>query len=193
MSSTLIQQSLIDIEQNLKKLESASSQVGNMAEKSEQLISSIASVIESIEAIKNSFSNDENYLKNNVQESLEYFGKTLSKAGDSFNNKASVISSKHEKVINDTIVKMNEFKSNLSDVQKTILDFDLEKNLGKISYEISSLSEQITKSQVTAFNDVTELKAQLKNISEKQEKSAKLNLILIAAGFALTILIILIT
>jgi ABC-type transporter Mla subunit MlaD len=138
MSSTLIQQSLIDIEQNLKKLESASSQVGNMAEKSEQLISSIASVIESIEAIKNSFSNDENYLKNNVQESLEYFGKTLSKAGDSFNNKASVISSKHEKVINDTIVKMNEFKSNLSDVQKTILDFDLEKNLGKISYEISN-------------------------------------------------------
>ena len=193
MSSTLIQQSLIDIEQNLKKLESASSQVGNMAEKSEQLISSIASVIESIEAIKNSFSNDENYLKNNVQESLEYFGKTLSKAGDSFNNKASVISSKHEKVINDTIVKMNEFKSNLSDVQKTILDFDLEKNLGKINYEISSLSEQITKNQVTAFNDVTELKAQLKNISEKQEKSAKLNLILIAAGFALTILIILIT
>jgi len=193
MSSTLIQQSLIDIEQNLKKLESASSQVGNMAEKSEQLISSIASVIESIEAIKNSFSNDENYLKNNVQESLEYFGKTLSKAGDSFNNKASVISSKHEKVINDTIVKMNQFKSNLSDVQKTILDFDLEKNLGKINYEISSLSEQITKNQVTAFNDVTELKAQLKNISEKQEKSAKLNLILIAAGFALTILIILIT
>ena len=192
MSNTLIQQSLIDIEQNLKKLESARSQVGNMADKSEQLISSVASVIESIEAIKNSFSNDENYLKNSVHERLEDFSKTLSKSGENVNNKASEISSKHKKVIDETIVKMDEFKSNLSDVQKSILDFDLEQSLDKIRAELSSLIEQVTKNQATTTKEVDELKAQLKSTLESQEKSAKLNLIVLAAGFVITIVIILI-
>lgn len=192
MSNTLIQQSLIDIEQNLKKLESARSQVGNMADKSEQLISSVASVIESIEAIKNSFSNDENYLKNSVLERLEDFSKTLSKSGENVNNKASEISSKHKKVIDETIVKMDEFKSNLSDVQKSILDFDLEQSLDKIRAELSSLKEQVTKNQATTTKEVDELKAQLKSTLESQEKSAKLNLIVLAAGFVITIVIILI-
>lgn len=225
MSNILIQQSLIDIEQNLKKLESARNQVGNMTDKSEQLISSVVSVIESIEAIKNSFSNDENYLKNSVHDSLEEFSKSLSNGAENANkktidisekykhevqentklfvdelksctenanNKASEITSKYEKVFNDTIIKMDEFKSNLSDVQKSILDFDLEHSLDKIRAELSNLTEQITKNQATTTNKVDELKVQLKSTKDSQEKSAKLNLIVLAAGFVITIIIILI-
>ena len=87
---------------------------------------------------------------------------------------------------------MDEFKSNLSDVQKSILDFDLEQSLDKIRAELSSLKEQVTKNQATTTKEVDELKAQLKSTLESQEKSAKLNLIVLAAGFVITIVIILI-
>ena len=226
MSSTLIQQSLIDIEQNLKKLESARSQVGTMADKSEQLITSVASVIKSIEAIKNSFSNDGNYLKNSVHESLEEFSQSLSNGAESANKKTTDISEKYKvevqqntkffmdelksctenananaveinttlkKVIEGSINKINDFQANLSDVQRSILDFNLEKSLDKITTEIAKTSELITSNQTTTNQELSELKSQIESAKSLQEKSSKLNLIVLAAGFILTIAIILIT
>ena len=226
MSSTLIQQSLIDIEQNLKKLESARSQVGTMADKSEQLITSVASVIKSIEAIKNSFSTDENYFKNSVHESLEEFSQSLSNGAESANKKTIDISEKYKveiqestkffmdelkcctenananaveinttlkKVIEGIINKINEFQANLSDVQKSILDFDLEKSLDKIRAETAKTSELIMSNQTTTNREISDLKSRIESSNNLNEKSAKLNLTLLAAGFVLTILVVVLT
>lgn len=190
MSNTVIQQSLIDIEQNLRKLETARSQVGNIAEKTERLISSISSVLGSIESIRESFDSEENYLKNSVEGSLDIFRKALEKSSGEALSKAASLSDKQEKAFNDTLLKLEEFQSKLRDVQKTLLDFDLEKSLDGIKGEISSLIEVVNGNQEANSKKLNEIKAEISANQALQAKVAKQNLIALAAGFALVIVII---
>ena len=88
---------------------------------------------------------------------------------------------------------MEEFQTNLSDIQKSILDFDLEKSLDKITTEVSGLSELIASNQTATSQELEEIKSKLEEHKTQHEKSSKLNLIILAAGFILTFAIILIT
>lgn len=115
MSNTAIQQSLIDIEQNLRKLESARSQVDNIADKSERLIVSIASVIESIDTIRESFDSDEGYLANSIQNSLDEFQASLKKHSKETQTQTVDLNKKQEKSINNNINKIEEFQQKLKD------------------------------------------------------------------------------
>jgi DNA anti-recombination protein RmuC len=193
MSNTLIQQSLIDIEQNLRKLESARNQVGGVAEKTERLIESISSVISNVESIREAFEGEESYLKKGVQNSLDAFKKDLEKSSEVALRKASDLSEKQDKIISETILKLEEFQSKLRDVQKSLLDFDLEKSLDGIRGEISKLTEEVNSNQKKNSDILDEIKSEIRANQEIVAKNAKQNLLLLAVGFVLVIVVIFIT
>jgi hypothetical protein len=193
MSNALIQQSLIDIEQNLRKLESARNQVGGVAEKTERLIESISSVISNIESIREAFEGEESYLKKGVQNSLDAFKKDLEKSSEVALKKASALSEKQDKIISETILKLEDFQSKLRDVQKSLLDFDLEKSLDGIRGEISKLIEEVNSNQKKNSDILDEIKSEIKANQEIVAKNAKQNLLVLAVGFVLVILVIFIT
>ena len=193
MSNTLIQQSLIDIEQNLRKLESARNQVGSVAEKTERLISSISSVIENVESIREAFEGEESYLKKSVENSLDNFKKDLQKSSDLALSKASELSEKQEKIISETVLKLEEFQSKLRDVQKTLLDFDIEKSLDGIRLELSKLIEEVNSNQKKNSDLLNEMKSEIRTNHELAIKSDKQNLIVLAVGFVLVVIVIFIS
>jgi DNA anti-recombination protein RmuC len=193
MSNALIQQSLIDIEQNLRKLESARNQVGGVAEKTERLIESISSVISNIESIREAFEGEESYLKKGVQNSLDAFKKDLEKSSEVALKKASALSEKQDKIISETILKLEDFQSKLRDVQKSLLDFDLEKSLDGIRGEISKLIEEVNSNQKKNSDILDEIKSEIKANQEIVAKNAKQNLLVLAVGFVLVIVVIFIT
>lgn len=193
MSNTLIQQSLIDIEQNLRKLESARNQVGSVAEKTERLISSISSVIANVESIREAFEGEESYLKKSIQNSLDNFKKDLQKSSDLALSKASALSEKQEKIISETVLKLEEFQSKLRDVQKTLLDFNIEKSLDGIRLELFRLIEEVNLNHKKNSDLLNEMKSEIRTNHELAIKSDKQNLILLAVGFVLVVIVIFIS
>ena len=193
MSNTLIQQSLIDIEQNLRKLESARNQVGSVAEKTERLISSISSVIANVESIRDAFEGEESYLKKSIQNSLDNFKKDLQKSSDLALSKASELSGKQEKIISETVLKLEEFQSKLRDVQKTLLDFNIEKSLDGIRLELFRLIEEVNLNHKKNSDLLNEMKSEIRTNHELAIKSNKQNLIVLAVGFVLVVIVIFIS
>ena len=193
MSNTLIQQSLIDIEQNLRKLESARNQVGSVAEKTERLISSISSVIANVESIRDAFEGEESYLKKSIQNSLDNFKKDLQKSSDLALSKASELSEKQEKIISETVLKLEEFQSKLRDVQKTLLDFNIEKSLDGIRLELFRLIEEVNLNHKKNSDLLNEMKSEIRTNHELAIKSDKQNLIVLAVGFVLVVIVIFIS
>ena len=191
MSNKVIQQSLINIEQNLRKLESARNQVEKISDRSSELITSISSVLKSINAIRQSFESDENYLINNVKESLKSFADKLDEGAASANKKTVEITAHHEKIIEGSISKIKDFLENLSDVQQSILDFDLKESLDKIRQELVTLTETIKINQSTNTQELNAIKSELEAARIRQEKAAGINLIVLVLGFVLTIVILL--
>ena len=65
MSNPVIQQTLVDLEQSLSKIESARTQVNNVSEKSEQIISQFNRILKSIESISDGVGIDKESIKQN--------------------------------------------------------------------------------------------------------------------------------
>ena len=157
------------------------------------MISSISSVIENVESIREAFEGEESYLKKSVQNSLDNFKKDLQKSSDLALSKASELSEKQEKIISETVLKLEEFQSKLRDVQKTLLDFDIEKSLDRIRLELSKLIEEVNSNQKKNSDLLNEMKSEIRTNHELAIKSDKQNLIVLAVGFVLVVIVIFIS
>ena len=196
MSKTIIEQSLIEIEQNLKELESASSQVKKVTDKSDKLANSITALVTNIEAIKNTFNNDKEYLSKRLDESVTDFGKTLVKANKDIENKAIKSHLRHEKAIDDSIDRIQELQEHLNDVRKAVLEFDLQKGFDKVSGELNKVSSQ-TSVNLTSINTtqkkLKELTQNLDSFVEEYKKQSTINLAVNIIGFLILSVLIYLT
>lgn len=188
MSKTIIEQALIEIEQNLKELESASSQVKKVTDKSDRLANSIIALVTNIETIKNTFNNDKEYLTKRLDESVTDFGKTLIKANKDLENNAIKSYSRHETFIDNSIDKIQELQEHLDDVKKAVLEFDLQEGLNKVSGELKKISSQ-TSVNLTSINTtqkkLIELEQNVDNFIEDHKKQSTINLAVNIIGFLL--------
>lgn len=181
MSNSAIQQSLIDIEQNLRKLESARSQVEGLAHKSEQLSSLVANLIESIEAIKISYEDAESSLQQNFEKSLIKFEGNLSETIHSVDIKSKEFLSNQESFITKAVDNLKDIDKNLLETKKSIQELDLEKRMNSIKVELSEIKEQVNSNHNKTFSNLLKVQSLQRNL-----------LILSGVGFfVLTILIIL--
>ena len=77
MNNPAIQQTLVELQDSLSKIESARTQVNNISEKSEQLIRSFTIVLKSIESISDGVGIDKIAIKENLDKSFKNFAADL--------------------------------------------------------------------------------------------------------------------
>ena len=161
MSNPVIQQTLVDLKESLSKIESARTQVNNVSEKSEQIISSFNRILKSIESISDGVGIDKESIKQNLNESF-----------NNFQNELDSISQKSE----DSIKKVNEDFI----FQKTKFKENLEKNIESIDEEFNKLSSNIELNTNNVKNELAKLSSEfnygLLEINSNLEKF-KINLI----------------
>lgn len=144
MSNPVIQQTLVDLEESLSKIESARTQVNNVSEKSEQIISSFNRILKSIESISDGVGIDKELIKQNLNESFNHF-----------QNELDIISQKSE----DSIKKVNEDFN----FQKTKFKENLEKNIKSIDEEFNKLSSNIELNTNNVKNELAKLSYEFSN------------------------------
>lgn len=144
MSNPVIQQTLVDLEESLSKIESARTQVNNVSEKSEQIISSFNRILKSIESISDGVGIDKESIKQNLNESFNHF-----------QNELDIISQKSE----DSIKKVNEDFN----FQKTKFKENLEKNIKSIDEEFNKLSSNIELNTNNVKNELAKLSYEFSN------------------------------
>lgn len=141
MSNPVIQQTLVDLEESLSKIESARTQVNNVSEKSEQIISSFNRILKSIESISDGVGIDKESIKQNLNESF-----------NNFQNELDIISQKSE----DSIKKVNEDFN----FQKTKFKQNLENNIKSIDEEFNKLSSNIELNTNNLKNELAKLSSE---------------------------------
>ncbi len=192
MSNTVIQQSLIDIEQNLKKLDSARNQVGKLAGKSEELISLFSKLVGSIELIQENYKGAESTLQQNMEKSRLEFEKSLNKTINYAEINSKEFLSNQEKFIGNAIEQLKDFQNKLYDTQRSIEEFDLEKGLNKIYAELSGIQETLISQHSIIIIKISEMQSVLDERLLEIQNAQKQNFILTSIGLIIIVLILII-
>ena len=154
MNNSAVQQSLIELEENLKKLESARVQVASVSKNSELLIVSVTKLVSNIELLQNEFTNQKDSFSDSVNTSLSDFNALLVKGTKTVLNKSDEISKKQEKAIDITIEKLNEFQSNIKELYSNEEKFfheSIHKSLGDFNEVLESGTNQV----LTKYGDLS--------------------------------------
>ena len=207
MNNPVIQQTLVELEDNLSKLESARTQVNNVVEKSEQVITSFKSILKSVESINEGIGIDKKSIEDKLNNSFKTFdielNKLLIKTNESYKsvsdqnevNKQKFSNSIEENVdnLNDSFKTIKlELQNNSDDTNKELnkLKIDFEDKLLKLNQHISSLEETI----VTTEQKIKDLnfKEEFDLLNNKIEKLNKTNQYVFGIGCFVILLTILI-
>ena len=103
---------------------------------------------------------------------------------------------KHEKVIDNSIDKIQELQEHLNDVKKAVLEFDLKEGLDKINGELNALSSQISvnlSSINTNQKNLKELRENFDSSINDQKKQSTINLAVNIIGFLILSVLIYLT
>ncbi len=123
MNNPLLNQALIEMEQNLKNLESSRKQVDTVSEKTEDIIFNVQNLLSSVEKLKISYGTEEQSIKKVLQNGTENLKL-------SFDHSA--------KLLDDTSKNFNDTQiANLHNIQTAILEF--ERVLNAILLQIQEL------------------------------------------------------
>lgn len=161
MNNPAIEQTLIELEESLSKLESARSQVNRVSEKSEELISSFSKVLKGIQSISNGIGIDKAAIKENLDKSFETFGAELKEISKESNARI--------KLIDDTL-KSNQ-QSFGKEIEKNIKNIDFESQKISSNFQLKS-DEQIAMINASCYNLIKELQ----EISKQSDSVVKLNI-----------------
>jgi methyl-accepting chemotaxis protein len=207
MNNPVIQQTLVELEDNLLKLESARTQVNNVVEKSEQVITSFKSILKSVESINEGIGIDKKSIEDILNNSFKTFdielNKLLVKTNDSYksvSDQNEVNQQKFLKSVEDNIDNLNEsFKTINLELQNNSHETNLELNklqkefedkLLKLNQHISNLEETIltTEQKIKDLN----FKEEFDLLNNKIEKLNKTNQYVFGIGCFIILLTILI-
>lgn len=207
MNNPAIQQALIELEENLSKIESARTQVNTVAEKSEQLISSFTKSIDAINAINENISFDKEAINSHIDDSLDVFKSSLLKIVNKSKKDVEVLvstigsnESRFEQSLNntidDTVKKLNqlvlEMKSNTETLKK-----EMDNEINTLSETIKNANNQINsfvnavsvlEKKIDAIDFKDELKQIELNINSKHKQILIVGIVLIVGLIAIAIL-----
>ncbi len=130
MKNTSINQSLIELEENLNNLESARSQVEKVSEKSEKMVKAFNSILNQIELLQNLFSEEKNNFSKSVVKNLESFNSKLTNKSDDFIIKSEELNKYFSNSVDDSIKKLNAFQKSVDD-EKRIYEKSIGESLDK--------------------------------------------------------------
>ncbi|TQD38985.1 hypothetical protein [Haloflavibacter putidus] len=159
MNNPEIQSSLIDIENNLKNLQSAREQVLSIIDSSEQLIKSVQKSTSSIEMLT-----DKVDVKNsNISTEIDRLSYNLKSEFETILNRletdSNKVSNEFEIKANETLKGLKSLNEHISNTEEKLAAFDFFKSFGILSSEISELKHEI----VNSFSEQEKLISKLEN------------------------------
>jgi len=162
MNNPAVQQALIELEESLSKIESARTQVNNVAEKSEQLIRSFTKTLDAINSINKNISFDKELVNSQISDSLKVFQSGLSKIVKESESKVKDL---------EGVLRANESRLEQS-LNKTIDATG--KKLDQTLSEVKSSSDSVAKRITTELNgQLNAFQLSLHKIVTESEKSGK--------------------
>lgn len=147
MNNSLVNQTLIEIEQNLKDLESARSQVNSVSESSQKMVRTINSLITQFDHAQKEFIEDNKGVSNQVNTAMEFFKNTLETSAKKSIKVSSDVLQKHEIQIEKTI---ELFKNTLETSAKNSI---------KLSSEVHLKHENEIGKTIELFKNTLEISA----------------------------------
>jgi len=157
MNNTLVHQTLIEIEQNLKELESARNQVNSVSASSQSLVVAVSSIIKKIERLEKDLVEDRQNQIGRIDEDLEQFQTKLKTNSDKAIEKSEELHTNYSAEIQIQIenlsTELNKFKINLERSAKDASDQSTA--LGKKqNFEITNTIEHLRdfQEEVKKFN-----------------------------------------
>lgn len=149
MNNNSIHQSLVELEENLKNLESARTQVERVSEKSEQVISALAEVLGQIEALHQEFELEKSGFSAKINESLDGFDQRLVAKSNSITSKVKELNLDFSTAVNDSIKKLYEYQKQVDDERGTYTT-SINKNLESFKRSLESKLEALGEKTETA-------------------------------------------
>jgi DNA repair exonuclease SbcCD ATPase subunit len=143
MDNKALNQSLIELEENLKSLQSARTQVNSLSDKSEKLLRIFSSSITQLNKIQNDFLTEKGVFLSRVGTNVKDLNETIS------NNKQQLIDSfeKLKNELTETVESTKEellsFKENLIETEQALKNFDFEKSNNQIIANIQTTQKKI--------------------------------------------------
>jgi chromosome segregation ATPase len=163
MNNPTLNAALSELEQNLKKLDSARNQVEKVSGKTSEIISSVSNLTHSIENLRNRYTEEEKKLK-------QIYVETSTELTNDFKSKIEKIKkladdyqgfqNEHTKSIQLSVDKLN---SSLSEASQKIGEIDIEKNYGLIQESLENQYLLIDKNFSSFGEDLKEIANQIKN------------------------------
>lgn len=159
MNNPIINQSLIELEQNLKNLSSAKSQVDLIANKSNDLVAIMTKLVSNIETIKTNYDSKGNYLESSLKQSVESFAQYLDTFKKDIDAKTKAAISNQVGATDQAVKNLKELTSQIDESKKEIDSLEFGVIMAKVSDDLKNLQSDVKSSRhdlVKRINDLEE-------------------------------------
>lgn len=200
MNNSLVQQSLIDIEQNLKNLKSARDQVNSVSLSSQQLVEAISSILKVLEGLDKNLIKERVEFTKKIEKEIKNFQFKLETGAENAINQSSKFHDKHGVEIDKTIHKLSSLQKEVALLQKEISTLDLDLKFTSVNDSIKSFDKELkqVKSEIDRFSSRFDTWIELQNdiqternqiVDEKLEGIKSSNQIILVAIIIATVLL----
>lgn len=131
MNSKNINETLISIENNLLKLESARNQVDRVSGQSEVLVNEVSALVREIQLLKSQLISQKDSLTIQVGNKISEFENNLTFSYNSFLKKSEAISKSHNESTNESVDELKKLQIEIDKTKLEISKLDFEKSFNQ--------------------------------------------------------------
>lgn len=191
MNNPIINQSLIELEQNLKNLSSAKSQVDLIANKSNDLVAIMTKLVSNIEAIKTNYDSKGNYLESSLKQSVENFALYLETFKKDIDTKTNAAISNQVGATDQAVKNLKELTSQIDESKKEIDSLEFGAIMDKVSDNLKNLQSDVKALQIEWGKRVNDMEGIIQKNNLLHLEANKKNFNIMTIGLILIIIIIL--
>jgi flagellar biosynthesis chaperone FliJ len=145
MNNPALQQTLDDIIENLKELDSARTQVTNLSAKSEKMVIALTEIMETINKLQGEYSGVLEKLSSELEKNMVDFKKSLNgEMIDVLHKHVEEIINKHQSAIDSSVKVVESFNQKLTETQKKVDALDFNREFDRFRAEQKVSNQKIT-------------------------------------------------
>lgn len=180
MNNEAVSQSLINIEENLKNLDSARNQVDNVVGKSQELAIEVSNLIREIQVLKNEFDSESNTFKSDILKIIKGFETDLKVQTETLLERSSTITIEYSKNTDKNIKNLIDFQDNIETAEKKLSQLDFQSDFIKLKHELDNVNESNHQFKLKVFGHIEDLYLKIEAhkveiIKDQENRSTKLN------------------
>lgn len=144
MKNSALQQSLVELEESLKSLESARTQVEKVSNKGEQITIAFTKILTQIESLQSEFSREKGYFKEIVGDSIGEFNSSLKTSNKEILNSNENYSQNLKKSITETVSRLHAFQRTIDEKSEEISKINFDKKIKELKSDLEMLNGRFT-------------------------------------------------